>query len=414
MGQFRLLTFNAGITNRVTSDFYLDAEESKTLLVQLNRLAAIDEALVLSLPERTEILYYGPEALDEAIYSAIVGVKGMESVPEPNFFQHTCNEERALAHLTELCFGTQASTYGSVPLFSHFIAAFSIASQAGMTGELLDKWWGHLISTNKTIKNEVSFQFPNFSISYTVADMVTELIKKVKTPKIAIIGFNALGKRVYQNLTEKGFSNITIVEKSIRPFTSLDERELKNFIFEPYEQIFNVIQENDILISTLEDVETAIPSGEDSPEFKAPRVLIDLSLKGSFLNWLGDHELVITFELADIYQIIENKMEINKKWLKKVKPLIARRNAVFFDWMDKKKGLDILNQANELLVRNPCGEQFYTKVVSGKQLKVNRHMDTSLVNKSLLKMSIEKMSSQSPYKDIVNYERIVNEFYVYN
>lgn len=414
MGQFRLLSFSAEVIKKVDLNFYLDLEETKKLLVQLKTVSAIKEAFVLSIPERTEILYYSSEALDDVIYAAIVSIKAQDDFPEANMFQHSCNEERSLAHLTELCFGVQASTYGSVPLFPQFITAFSIASQFGMTGELLEQWWSHLVSTNKEIKNEVSFQFPNFSISYTVSDMVTELIRKVKTPKIAIVGFNALGRRIYQSLTEKGFTKISIVESSIKSFSNLQGREMKNFIFEPFDQIKNVLQENDILISTLEDLETVLSQDQESPELNAPKVLIDLSIKGEFLNWLNHHELVISFELADIYQIIENKMEINKKWLKKAKPLIDRKNATFFDWMDKKKGLDMLNQANELLMKNSLGGQYFTKVLSSDSLKVKNVMSTSLVNKLLLKRSIEQISSKSPYKDIVNYERIVNEFYLYN
>lgn len=414
MGQFRLLSFSTEVTTKEDFNFYLDLEETKKLLLQLKNWPTIKEALVLSVPERTEILYYSSEVLDDAIYSAIVAIKAKDNFPAANLFQHSCNEERSLTHLSELCFGVQSSTYGSVPLFPHFVAAFSTASQCGMAGELLEQWWNHLVSTNNAIKNEVSFQFPNFSISYTVTDMVTELIRKVKTPKIAIVGFNALGKRVYQNLTQKGFNKITIVESSITSFSTLQGEELKNFIFEPFDQTKNVLQENDIVISTLEDLEPVFSQELETPDLSSPKVLIDLSLKGDFLAWLNHHELVISFELADIYQIIENKMDINKRWLKKAKPLIAQRNAVFFGWMDKKKGMNMLDQANDLLNKHSFGDQYFTKVMNNDNLKVKKSLTSSLMNKQLLKKSIEKIRSASPYKDMINYERMVNDFYLYN
>ncbi|MBD3629141.1 hypothetical protein, partial [Cyclobacterium sp.] len=74
MGQFRLLSFSAEVTKKVDLNFHLDLEETKKLLVQLKTLPAIKEAFVLSIPERTEILYYRSEALDDAIYAALVRI----------------------------------------------------------------------------------------------------------------------------------------------------------------------------------------------------------------------------------------------------------------------------------------------------------------------------------------------------
>lgn len=414
MGQFRLLSFNTSLQKQQESAFQLTPEESKVFLEKMKQCPQIEEAMVLSNSERTEILYYSSQSQEDEICQAIRNIKIGKHLPEENFFQQNCNEECLFSHLTDLCFGVQATTYGSIPLFTTFMEALKLSSQTGMMGPLLAEWSRFLESTNQFLIGEVSYQAPNFSISYTVSDMVSELIKKIKQPKIAIIGFNSLSKKVFQKLKSKGFENVVIVEKNIQPFRTLNSQELSQFIYEPIEQLGNVIQENDILISTLEDSEGISVPDFTGTKFSSMKVLIDLAVRSSKFDLLKTHSHLIFFELSDIYQVIQGKMEINKRWLKKVKPLLAQRGKHFIEVLDKKNGKDLLMMARQLLAEIGEAENEISKVITVEKPSVKKETLSPASFAGILTKSLKKIQMNTRYKDLVSYERMVNEFFLQN
>ncbi|EPR70170.1 glutamyl-tRNA reductase [Cyclobacterium qasimii M12-11B] len=413
MGQFRLLSFSGNLYNLKNDAFYLSTEENKQLLYTLKSWPEIKELIILSIPERTEIIYFSDLDLEERIFEAITDATLSGGMPIKSEFHQTSDEEKLLIHLSELCFGVQSSNYGTTPLFPRFIQAYNLSLENGMVGEYLERWWNNLIATNKRIKEQVDYQLPNFSITYTVSDLITELVKSVKHPKIAIIGLNALSKRIYKNLTSKGFNKITIVDKSIAPFSTLPEMDLNNFIFEPMSEVENVINKNDILISTLENSLQILHPAYFQKDFDTTKIFIDLSIKSNLTAIFNENHQVIPFNLTDIYKIVEQKMEINKKWLKKAKPIISEMNLEFFHWIDDKKGQEMLTLANELLVKNINNSQ-YTKVLIADEPFFKAVMSDNHINKILLKKSIARIKSNAQYKDIINYDKIVNDFYQYN
>lgn len=412
MGQFRLLSFSTNLYNLKSDAFYLDWDECKQLMQNMKSWREVNELLILSIPERTEIIYHSEVDLEDKIFDALSDCKKI-GLPLKSEFQQTSDEEKLLVYLSELCFGVQASNYGTTPLFPSFIQAYELASQNEMVGEYLGQWWENLISTNKLIKKHVDYQLPNFSITYTVSDLVTDLSKKLKTPKIAIMGFNSLSKRIFKNLTCKGFKNITIVDKSIAPFSSLSKAELNNFIFEPISEVENVIKDNDILISTLEDAQQSLQLSYFQKDFNTMKILIDLSIKSNLTSILNKISQVIPFNLTDIYKIIEQKMEINKKWMRKAKPIISEKNLEFFQWIDTKKSQEMVTVANELLGESIRKNQ-NSKVLISEEPYSNLEIDDNRINTLLLKKSIAKIKSNTQYKDIINYNKMVNDFYQYN
>ncbi|GAB3021442.1 hypothetical protein [uncultured Cyclobacterium sp.] len=413
MGQFRLLSFSTNLYNLKSDAFYLDFEETKQLMLELKSWPEIQESFILSLPERIEILYYSNFDLEYKIFEAITACKSGTVLPIKSEFNQTSDEEKLFIHLSELCFGVQASNYGTTPLFPQFSQAYEFAVDNGTIGEYLEHWWENIVSTDKMLKNQVDYQLPNFSISYIVSDLLTELINKVKRPKIAIIGFNALSKRIYKNLSNNGYGKITIVDKTITSCLNFKGEELHNFTFEPMESVENVIVDNDILISTLEDADRLLQLQYFEHDFLDTKIFIDLSIKSTLTSVLSDYDQVIPFNLTDIYKIIEQKMEINKKWLRKAKPIVTKKNQKFFDWMDNKKAKNMLELIKSYLQEN-VNQNLYSRVLTSDEPMSSFDLTLYKINKMVLKKSIEKIKRNTQYKDIINYDKIVNEFYQYN
>lgn len=413
MAQFRLMSFSTNLYNLKSDVFYLNREECEQLLLEMKSWPETKESFILSLPERTEILYYSEIDLEDKIFEAIIACKTGGDLPIKSEFNQTSDAEKLFVHLSELCFGVQASHYGNTPLFPQFSQAYNLASKNDQIGEYLEKWWGNILTTNNLLKEQVDYQLPNFSISFIVSDLLSEMVNKLKATKIAIIGFNALSKRIYRNLCSQGYSEITIVDQSIASCSTLEGAELNSFSFEPIDQVRKVIRENDILISTLEDTTQLLPHQYLQHGFQTPKVFIDLSIKNGLTSILSEYNQVISFNLTDIYKIIEQKMEINKKWLREAKPIVMGNNKNFFEWMDNKTAQRMLDILQKHLKESINCNQF-SGVMTSDEPVFYYELASNKINESVLKKSIAKIKRNARYKDIINYNKIVNDFYQYN
>ena len=88
-------------------------------------------------------------------------------------------------------------------------------------------------------------------------------------------------------------------------------------------------------------------------------------------------------------------------------------NLEFFHWIDDKKGQEMLSLANELLIKNNHNSQYSKVLIADEPFLKEEISDNRIIN-ILLKKSISQIRRNAQYKDIINYDKIVNDFYQYN
>jgi len=408
MSQFRLLSFYNSVGTEEENGFFLNKGEIKLLLNRFKNSQEIMEGLVMSDPERTEILYYAKQDLGDWIFGQIETISASGILDKKNFFQQTCDEKRCLDHLAELCFGFHPSTFGSYQRFPKFVAAYNLSCESGVNGKFIDELMNTFVATNLVIKNETNYQTANFSISYTIVDLVAEFVKKIKNPKIAIVGFNAMGKKVYSNLLKKGYSRISIVENSIIPFSNLPNIDPTSYVYEPFSQLENVVKEHDIIINTLDSPEGIISPQYFSEKLASMKIIIDLAMQGSFHDSLSQLDQVILFEMTDIYQIIEKKIELNKKCMRRVKTIVSNKMVQFRNWLDKKKGQELLMTVKKILKENNNLEEYMERNNERRTINSRTCSVPHEKNLSILKKSIDKIQANQKHGKAVTFEMAVD------
>ncbi|MEX2566153.1 MAG: hypothetical protein WD431_09445 [Cyclobacteriaceae bacterium] len=413
MAQFRLLSFNSGINLGDRKEILLQNDEIKELLKIFKTSGKINEALIISETEKTEILYHSKKDLKDWLTCHIAKVIG-QRVMDNNFFQQTSDEKQSLNYLAELCFGIQSSAMASRQLFPLFEEAYQISRTMEMNGEYLDQLFKTFSEIHLQIEKETNYKTANFSISHTTSDMVGEFVKKIKFPKIAIIGFRGLGKKVFENLIQKGYPPITIVEKNLTPFANFPDLDPKSIIFESYDQIINVIRENDIIINTLDSQEGMIKTQFFHEKLPSMRIIIDLALQGNMHSSFGQIDQVILFEMTDIHQIIEKKIELNKKCMKKIKLIVSDKMSHLENWLDKKKGNELLKTIKKLLqIENDLEDQTGRIIVKNRSSVLGK-VYAQENNLKMLKKSILKIQSNQSSSFLVTLEDTVDHKYKYN
>ncbi|MEX2513248.1 MAG: hypothetical protein WD398_10105 [Cyclobacteriaceae bacterium] len=413
MAQFRLLSFNRGINKGEEVDFILQKDEISELLKIFKTSGKIKEALIISVPERTEILYHSKKNLKDWLVVQITALMG-QRVVDNNFFQQTSDERQSIIHLADVCFGIQSSAIGTRQLYPQFEEGYQISCTMEMNGEFLDKVFRTFGEIHTQIENETNYKTANFSISYTTADMVEEFVKKIKFPKIAIIGFRGLGKKIFKNLNQNEYPPITIVEKNIMPFANFPELDPKSIIYESYDQIINVIREHDIIINTLDSQEDIIQPHFFHEKLSSMKIIIDLALQGNMHTSFGQNDQIVLFDMADIHQIIEKKIELNKKCIKKIKLIVSHQMNQFGNWLNKKKGNELLNTVRKILQIDNDLEKMAGRVLVKNKSIILGKIYAQENNLKILKKSILKIQSNQSPPFMVTLEDAIDHRYKYN
>jgi glutamyl-tRNA reductase len=411
---FRLLSFSNKTANFNENGFFMTDEEARIFLSFLKKTGEISEALVLSVPEQTAILYLADEDKTQMIFSVLKNSKEGLVWPEPGFFQHELDEEKAIVQITELCFGLNSLLYGSVQLFQQFKKAYHLSCREKMAGEFLYRFMQILMESEKRIQNNTNYRKSTISVSYTVVDMIMELVKKINLPKIALVGDGPMCRRLITSLKEKGYSDITIVEASHFPTSNDEEKDQPGYTKVPLSEMDNIVNLNDIVVITTEISEDLIKPDYFSPSISSLKILIDLSVKGNVSQEADDLLYVIRFDMNDIHQIIEDKIEINKKCLRDVKSIIRNQLDSYFIWMGEKRKKNPLRDLMKIFSSNKIAREAINDDILQENTIFQCGALCSDKIQQLLRKSIRKIQLTTENKENLTYKNAVNRLFYHN
>lgn len=411
MSRFRALGFSNKTVNFDENGFFMTDQEIRVFLKFLKKTEKIEEALVLSVPEKTEILYFANDNQSDLIIATLRYLKPEIEWPANDFFHEENEEEKSLCRVSELCFGINSPLYGAAQLFHQFKSAYHLSCREKMAGEFLHRYMQTLMEADKKIKSGTNYRKNTISISYTVVDMTIELVRKIKMPKIAVVGYGSMGKRIFSSLKEKGYSFITVVDDSF-PVLSCDENPfIKNACLL---EIGDIVNSHDIIIITTEVSEDLIRARYFSESISSLKILIDLSVRGNVDPEVDKLLYVITFDMNDIHQVIKDKIEINKKCIRDVNFIIQSCLENYFFWIEEKREKEALSGLmKKIAARDDTAEKLHGGFSNGNRSFQFGILGTSKIQK-LLRQSIRKIQEVTTNKEKLTYTNAINRLFYDN
>jgi glutamyl-tRNA reductase len=350
----------------------LNEEESKAFAIKCKDLFGLNEFLIVSTCNRTELYYTAVENISEDLVKALLIEKGIQVNPEfLNYFKQFNETEDSLRHLFEVATGLQSKVVGDLQIPNQIKKAYQLAADLNLAGPYLHRLMHTIFYSNKRVAQETSFRDGAASVSYATVALAEELSQAIPQPKVLILGLGEIGLDVCKNMEEKDFAEFTIMNRTQEKAEKIAQG--MPFRVAPFSDLWEEISKADIIISSVRTDNPIITLEEIKKlQVLSFKYFIDLSVPRSIEDGIEKNPGILLYNIDSLKERADEALAARMASVPDVRVIIEESIVSFNDW---SKEMEV----------SPTIHKLKSALESIRKEEINRHI------KGLNKDEIEKL-----------------------
>jgi glutamyl-tRNA reductase len=298
----------------------------ETALARLKEYEEIEEAVILSTCNRTEIYVACADCCEgvSCLWDYICRFMGMAQEDVRKYFYLLGNRE-AVEHLFRVASSLDSMIIGETQIFGQVKEAYSKSRQANSLGRTLDNIFEEAIRTGKKVRTQTQIGKGAISTSTAAIELSRKIFETLEDKKVLIIGAGKIGELTVKNLASRGAKTVIVANRTLVKAQELARQFLGEAV--RFEDIFDCMRSSDIIISstsaphfviTRADVLKVMQARNNSPLF-----FIDLGLPRNIEPGVNGVENVYLYNIDDLSQVRDANMKDRLSEAKKAEQIIA-------------------------------------------------------------------------------------------
>jgi glutamyl-tRNA reductase len=310
----------------------LNEGEAKSFMLKIQDYFEASDLLVVSTCNRTEVFYNSADNHNEALIKLLLIERGLTDTDSYlSYFVNYNDQDTATQHLFEVATGLHSQVVGDMQIPNQVKHAYQWSADLGVAGPFLHRLMHTIFFANKRVAQETAFRDGAASTSYIAVELIEQTLSLKASPNILVLGIGEIGTDVCRNLKAKGFTDITVINRTRSKAEALaSELELSMADFADAEQY---IDRADVVISSIvlpePFISKAILEKQKSLTFK---YLIDLSVPRSIASDVETVAGVIVYNIDNLQQRANQALANRVAAVPQIKAIIAEALEEFGDW----------------------------------------------------------------------------------
>ncbi|MFY0608147.1 MAG: glutamyl-tRNA reductase [Cyclobacteriaceae bacterium] len=305
-----------------------DENQNRTFLAQLKEMFAIEDALLVSTCNRTELYYYSDRDLSTELAKLIdIFHQNDGSTATADHFVKYEHDE-AINHLFEVALGLDSMILGDIQISNQIKKAYQYAADEGTAGPFLHRLMHTIFFTNKRSVQETSIHDGTASVASAAVDVANKFMVNYSQPKIVVLGLGEIGVNVAENL--KGTdAQVILVNRTYE--TAETKASQLGFDVAHFENLPDVLQNAHVVISAVQ-ASTPLVNSELIGDTDHPRLFIDLSVPRSIEKNLDELPGILLYNVDQLEQKTAEALNKRKEAIQDVKTILSESIADFESW----------------------------------------------------------------------------------
>ena len=371
---------------------HLSHEMCRELIAKLNDMLGIQEAMVFSTCNRTEVYYLSEEDLSQQLIGLLFVVKGLQdSQAYRDYFHSASDHIEAVNYVFEVSMGLHSSVLGDLQISNQVKQAYSLSHETGMANAFIHRLMHTIFHTHKRVHQETAYRDGAASVSYAAAELAEELVSHLKSPKVLVLGLGEMGRDVALTLDKEIFSEIYVCNRTHEKAQVLAEELSIECL--PFEDIPDRVDKMDVVISAVsvdEPLFTAELMGNNS---LFSQYVIDLSVPRSVATEVDALSHVVVYNIDDIQTRTQQALEKRKKAIPQVRAIIAEEVEGFLSWSRELELSPTIHKIKASLERIRQEEMArFIKNATEKEAKLLDEVTKNMVHK-ILRMPVLQLKA---------------------
>jgi glutamyl-tRNA reductase len=305
--------------------------EIKDFSLKIKDLFGIQECLVVSTCNRTEVYYTSENDITTDLIKALLTQKGI--IDTETYFVHFQQfnlQEEAVKHLFRVATGLESKVVGDLQIPNQIKQSYQISADLNMAGPFLHRLMHTIFFSNKRVAQETSFRDGAASTSYAAVALTEELTQNINTPKVLILGLGEIGIDVCKNMAEKPFEITVLNRTKVKAEKVAKGRNFRVADFENFEE---EIKRADVVISSVM-IDKPLITKEliNRIGILTFKYFIDLSVPRSVEDNVEDIAGTLVYNIDSLRERADEALRIRMASIPDVERIIEEAIVGFDDW----------------------------------------------------------------------------------
>jgi glutamyl-tRNA reductase len=327
----------------------LDDQSIHSILIKLKEFFSLQDALILSTCNRTEVYYSHELDLSSEIIKLIGLEKGIPEVTDYlEYFELYKNDQDSVSHLFRVAVGLEAQVVGDIQIANQVKRAYQTSVDLDMAGPFLHRLMHTVFFTNKRVVQETAFRDGAASLSYATIELMESLTSNTYQPRILLIGLGEIGEDVAKNMVYLPDAKVKISNRT-KEKAEIIAAEL-GFEVVPFDQLDQAMDEADVIVSSIHRNDPFITK-ELISRFKIQsyKLLIDLSVPRSIETTVEEVPGVILYNVDNIRSKASEALDKRLASIPDVEKLISESIDEFYNWKKEMMVSPTINKLKQSL-----------------------------------------------------------------
>lgn len=325
--------------------FSFNDEQVKSLLNAITEMTEVNDLLIISTCNRTEIYYTAAEEKSSTILK-IIGLKvGLLSMKFSYYF-NLLDGKAAVFHLYKVALGLDSMILGDMQIINQIKRAYQLAADKNTMGPFGHRLLHSIFQTNKRVNLETTFREGNTSLASAAVGRAKAFAQQFKQPKIIILGLGEIGTTIAENL-KKFHGDVVVINRTSSKATSIAERY--GYIAAPISELNRELAHAHVIISAARCEKPLINTESLIAKTNRHQLYIDLSVPRSIDQSVARVTGVHLINVDKLAKQTESTLRKRESKLAEVSAIIEESMLALSEWSENYQFSPVIKQLKAAL-----------------------------------------------------------------
>ncbi len=314
-------------------------------LRHLREQAAVEEAVILSTCNRTEIYCVMAAGGREEASEWLAGFHGLEvETIAPYLYVH--EDRESVRHLLSVASGLDSMVLGEPQILGQVKDAYQTANDAGATGKLLGRLFQHTFSVAKQVRTDTAIGSSPVSVAFAAVSLARQIFSDLSTQTALLIGAGETIELAARHLHQHGIGRIIVANRTVERAHALAS-QFDGFAIALTELPAHLAEADIVISSTASPlpvlgkgaVESALKKRKHQPMF-----MVDIAVPRDIEAEVGELDDVYLYTVDDLEEVIQENMRSRQEAAEQAIEIIDLHADEFMGWL---RSLDAFNMIRD-------------------------------------------------------------------
>ncbi|MGO9639788.1 MAG: glutamyl-tRNA reductase [Candidatus Acidiferrales bacterium] len=329
------------------------ADQARRAADQLRERGILEETLVLSTCNRSELYGVPPEAATNSAADLEEFLTSFHQLAphelNGNLYRH--RDREVVRHLYRVAGGLDSMLLGEAEILGQVREAYRSALDCGATGPVLNRMFQGALEVGKRVRAETEIGTRPMSVAFAGVKLAERIFGSLKDHRALILGAGEVSEQVVDHLTDRGIAALRVANRTTERARELARRVGAEAI--SWEHVERALDWPDMIVTSVTSPEAVLTRAmlARAMDARGNRALfvIDLGVPRNVEAGASDLYNLYLYNIDDLQEIVEQNKKARQAEIPRAEAIIEEHVEKFFVWQAGVDATEVLRALRERL-----------------------------------------------------------------